>query len=259
LAILLAGLLLSPGAEGHAWVSMDQGLSMNTFPGDLQSTGITVLRIDPQRYALKLLSATETGTGPLSLRDWAKRLGLAAVINASMYQQDRMTSTGYMRNFGHVNNPSINPRFGSFMLFNPKDGTLPPLKFVDRYHMPDWQSLLLEYDTVIQNYRMISAERASVWPVSGQAFSTAGVGIDGAGNVLFIYSRFPRTVHELNTILLNLPLDIRQAMYVEGGPTAGLYINEELFRTRWLPVQSFPMQELDPIHRIPNVLGIVRK
>jgi hypothetical protein len=256
---MLAGLLLTPPAEGLAWVSMDQGLSMNTFPGDLQSTGITVLRIDPQRYALKLLSASETGTGALSLRDWARRLGLTAVINASMYQQDRMTSTGYMRNFGHVNNPSVNPRFGSFMLFNPKDGTLPPLKFVDRYHVSDWRSLLLEYDTVIQNYRMISAERLSVWPVSGQAFSAAGVGIDGAGNVLFIYSRFPRTVHELNTILLSLPLDIRQAMYVEGGPTAGLYINEDLFGTKWLPAQGFPMQELDPIHRIPNVLGIVRK
>jgi hypothetical protein len=232
---------------------------LNTFPGDLQNSGITVLRIDPQRYALKLFSSSETGTGPLTLRDWARRLGLSAVINASMYQQDGMTSTGYMRNFGHVNNPSINPRFGAFMLFNPKDGTRPPLRFVDRYHVPDWRQLLSEYETVIQNYRMISAERASVWPASGQSFSVAGVGIDSAGNVLFIYSRFPRSVHELNTLLLNLPLDIRGAMYVEGGPTAGLYINEDRFGSRWLPAQGFPLQELDPIHRIPNVLGIVRK
>jgi hypothetical protein len=250
-------LLLCLATPGQAWVTLEQGLFLHTFPGDLQNAGITVLKIDPERYSLRLLTASEIGTGPLSLRDWAKRHDLSAVINASMYQQDRMTSTGYMRNFGHLNNPSINPRFGAFLLFNPKDSNEPLLRLVDRYHVPGWKSLLSGYHTVVQNYRMIGADRTNAWTESSQTFSMAGIGLDGAGNLLFIYSRFPRSVHQLNNILLNLPIDLKVAMYVEGGPVAGLYLNEERLAIKGLPGQTGSLwHELDAPHRVPNVLGI---
>jgi hypothetical protein len=249
-------LLLSLASNGFAWVALEQGLLLHTFPGDLQNAGITVLKIDPERFTLRLLSASETGTGPLSLRDWSKRYGMVAAINASMYQQDRMTSTGYMRNFDHLNNPSINPRFGAFLLFNPRDETEPRLRIVDRHHDPDWRTLLSTYHTVVQNYRMITAERTSAWLDSSQTFSMTGVGLDGAGNILFIHSRLPRSVNELNKLLLNLPLDIRVAMYVEGGPPAGLYINEERFGIKLPGLTGSAWQDLDTLYRIPNVLGI---
>jgi hypothetical protein len=253
-------LLLSLAGKGWAWSPLEQGLLLQTFPGEFQSSGITLLKIDPHKYDLLLLSASEMGTGTLTLREWAKRYGLIAAINASMYQQDRLTSTGYMRNFAHLNNPSINPRFGAFLLFNPKQEGEPRVRLVDRHHVPEWRDLLSRYESVVQNYRMISAERSNAWSASSQAFSMAGVGLDMSGNLLFIHSRLPRPVHELNRLLLSLPLEIGPTMYVEGGPTAGLYINEELLGFRLFPGYGGALwHDLDTVHRVPNVLGVVQR
>ena len=49
-------------------------------------------------------------------------------------------------------------------------------------------------------------------------WSEAAVGVDRQGRVLFIFSRYPYTMKELNDILLALPLAIDAAMHVEGVP-----------------------------------------
>ena len=98
---------------------------------------ITVLKIDPKPYGLKLISASEHGCKSKSARTWADEFGLAAAINASMYAQDHKTSTGYMKNSKHVNRSGINPKFWAFMAFNPVNRSVPPVQAIDRYNQ-DW-------------------------------------------------------------------------------------------------------------------------
>ena len=69
---------------------------------------------------------------------------------------------------------------------------------------------------------MISLKGSNVWKQSEKIYSIAAVAMDKDDNVLFIHSRSPFSVHDFNHILLKLPLNIKNAMYVEGGPEATL-------------------------------------
>jgi hypothetical protein len=214
---------------------------------------IHVLKIDPQKCRFKLLSASEREGGPRSLKGWSEEFGLDAVINASMYQEENLDrSTGFMKNFNHLNNPTINSRYGAFIVFNPVDPLLPPVQFIDKRLQPDWRQRIEEYHTVIQNYRMISAGEQTGWYRDQKAHSTAALGMDGGGNVLFIFSSMPRTTNDFIDLLLKLPLEIRDAMYLEGGAYAGLY-------RRDAGSARVTGAGFDRLHslKVPNVIGVV--
>ena len=239
-----------PGGGGP-----ERALLLTEFP-DKTSPGalpIYVIRVDPRHYRLKLLSASEHGGGPRSLKMWSEEFGLHAAINASMYQDENTErSTGFMKNFDHLNNQTINPGYGAFMVFNPKDASLPPVQFVDRRRQPDWKTIVDKYQSVIQNYRMISDGEQTGWPPDGKAHSTAALGMDGDGNVLFIFSSMPRSTHDFIGLLLNLPLGIRDAMYAEGGAYAGMYRRRDPSEPR----PGIGLEHL-PSLKVPNVLGVV--
>lgn len=208
------------------WIALDEGLSLAVFRDHPGSPYVlSVLRIDPARYELELLSAAERGRNPMSLRDWCGTFQLAAAINASMYLEDGRKSTGCMRNFDHVNNPRINASFGAFLVFHPERPDLPAVQIVDR-EQEDWEGLIGRYRTVVQNYRLITLGGGNAWspPSDDRKFQAAAIGMDAEGRILFILSREPRSVHDFANRLLGLPLAIRNAMYVEGGRDAGLFI-----------------------------------
>ncbi|MCF8143936.1 MAG: phosphodiester glycosidase family protein [Deltaproteobacteria bacterium] len=249
----------------HAWEVLAPGLLIGEFdpaekspvPGD----SIVVLRIDPEKYELKLLSTSEQGGKPRTARQWAEDFGLSAVINASMYQEDHKTSTGYMKNFGHINNGQINSKFGAFLVFHPRSPGIPPVQIIDRYHQ-GWKDIIQQYDTVIQNYRMISLKGDNVWDPSNEMYSAACVGMDQEGHVLFIHSRASFSVHDLNRILLGLPIHIKNAMYVEGGKEAALYVNMDGKARAWVGSYEIDVTEHTPSRggpEIPNVIGIVKR
>jgi hypothetical protein len=259
-AIFAMSLLLccQPGramADGPGAESLKSGLESAEFydkasPGALP---IHVLKIDPQKCRFKLLSASEREGGPRSLKGWSEEFGLDAVINASMYQEENLDrSTGFMKNFNHLNNPTINSRYGAFIVFNPVDPLLPPVQFIDKRLQPDWRQRIEEYHTVIQNYRMISAGEQTGWYRDQKAHSTAALGMDGGGNVLFIFSSMPRTTNDFIDLLLKLPLEIRDAMYLEGGAYAGLY-------RRDAGSARVTGAGFDRLHslKVPNVIGVV--
>ena len=77
----------------------------------------------------------------------------------------------------------------------------------------------------MQNLRLIRAPGQSVWGKQDRRWSEAAVATDGAGRILFIFTRQPWAMNELNDKLLALPLGITAAMHVEGGPEASLSIH----------------------------------
>ena len=256
--------LLAPW-NTHAWEKLAEGLFVGEFDPSRKSPvsndSIVVLKINPEIYAFRLLSTSEHGDKPRTARQWADDFGLLAVINASMYQEDDKTSTGYMKNFGHINNGQVNSRFGAFMVFHPNRPGIPRGQIIDRCHQ-GWKKIIQEYDTVIQNYRMISLEGDNVWKPSHKIHSAACVGMDTEGHVLFIHSRSPFSVHDLNQILLGLPIAIKNAMYVEGGPEATLYFNVNGKARAWVGTYEVNATEHDPNRwgsKIPNVIGIVKR
>ena len=270
-ALLLLMLSVSPNeaplAEPHLWQKLAPGLYLGMFDPIMRSRicnhKMVILKIDPKLYGLRLLSASELDRKPRTTKKWCKEFGLLAAINASMYQNmEPLRSTGYMRNDKHLNNSYVNPAYGAFLCFNPVDDTLPPVQIVDRRLQEDWKQVINEFKTVVQNYRMISDGKKVGWPQREEIYGSAAIGMDKDNHVLFILSRSPFSTHDLIHILLSLPIHIKSAMYVEGGPEANLYIrvrDKEMTFVGTCETGTLEGKALKSVQRIPNVIGVVKR
>jgi uncharacterized protein YigE (DUF2233 family) len=252
-----------PGADPR-WQTWEPGLEVAELEGPRGVTGdgkITVVRIDPARFELRLLNASAPGEGSLrTARAWAGRAGAVAAINASMYQEDYRTSTGLMRTRAHVNHRGVS-RDKAVLAFEPSVVGVAPVRIIDR-ECEDLDASGKAYATLVQSIRMVSCDRRNVWAPSDRRFSTAAIGVDGKGHVLFVHARSPWPVHQLVDALLALPLDLRQAMYVEGGPEAQLYVRgggRELEKVGGFESSLGEMTDNRDAWPIPNVVAAVRK
>jgi len=266
-AVLALLVLCLPSVSVHAeeWRLLAPGLELREFlipdqVGDLDGRqgGMAVLRIDPGTHDVRLGSALHSGR-MRSMQEWALYSGFTAVINAGMFRaDDRMRSTGYMRGPDVVINSYIHPNYGAFLAFQPRDPSLPPLRWVDRKIDADWQDVFADYDGIIQNYRLISRERENLWEQSQTRHSGAAIAMDRNGRLLFVHCRPRLSMHEFAQALLDLPLDLVGAMYVEGGADAAMYIDVDGYVGRF--VGEYRSDFFQGSNRnfwpAPNVLGI---
>ena len=241
----------------EAWVALEPGLDLGEFPATRPSERgdsiVRVLRVDPNRFDLRLMNASAPGQErALSAKDWCSRVDLVAAVNASMYQTDHRTSESLMRTAEHVNNPRLS-KDRAVLAFDRLDDSVPPVALIDR-DCDDFESLRGKYGTLVQSIRMISCRGANVWSQQPQRSSTAAIGRDARGRVLLIHARSPYSTHDLIDILLELPLGLERAMYVEGGPEAQLYVNSGGSEREW--VGGDDNRRAWPV---PNVIGIARR
>lgn len=259
-----AGHAASKSAE--EWLKLADGLELGVFdspqPSEIGDSKIRILRIDPERYELKLLNASVSKKGrPLSAKQWCRRNGLVAAINASMFQEDFKTSVSFMRTRTHVNNPRIRDKDMAILAFDRLGAGVPEVKIIDRQceNFRLWKN---KYGSLVQSIRMVSCKGKNVWRQQSKKYSTVAIGIDAADRVLFIHVGSPYSTHDLINILQKLPLQIARAMYTEGGPQAQLYIksgeheyefvghSEIDFSNNSKSLFSWP---------IPNAIGVVPK
>jgi hypothetical protein len=107
---------------------------------------------------------------------------------------------------------------------------------------------------------MISCDRQNVWTRQDSKWSILALGMDTEGNILLLFSRTPNTVHDFIEILMSLPLSLKSAMYLEGGPQASLYLSTPKMTLQrdgaWGSLEENSLQFSLPI---PNVIGICKK
>ncbi len=280
-AVLVALAALRPGAPaadaadevaspadaspGEGWSRLEPGLELGVFtapvPAASGESRIRVLRVDVRRWELVLCNTSAPGEGELhSAREWCRRRGLAAAINAGMFQADGQTGVSLMRTRDHVNNPRLS-RDNSVLAFDAGDAALPPVTLIDR-QCDDFEALAEGYGTLVQGIRMVSCRGNNVWAPQERRYSTAALAVDGAGRVLLIHCRSPYSTHDLIENLLALPLDIARAMYLEGGPQAQLAVEAGGRSLEFVGSYRTGLLESDlntigwPV---PNVLGVARR
>jgi len=246
------------------WIQLEPGLGFGAFISpDKSPVGdnlIRILKIDPSRFQFRLLNASASPGGErLSAKQWAQKNGMVAAINASMYQADKRTSVSLMKTFGHVNNSWFS-KDRALLVFDPKKRSLPQAQILDR----DCQSvdqLRTLYHTLVQSIRMISCEGKNVWEQQDKKWSTAAIGMNQTGDILFIHVRSPFSTHDLIDNLLKLPIQLKRAMYVEGGSEAQMYIHSGKNELEFVGSYSTGANETDAnslAWPIPNVVGITR-
>ena len=247
------------------WKKLERGLELGEFspsaPRRAMNSKIHILRIDLRQFELKLLNASAPGQGRLlTAKQWSRKNGLTAAINASMYQIDYKTSVSYMRTEDHINNPWLSKN-KSIFAFNRKSSKVPPVKIIDR-ECEDFDSWKKDYRTFIQSIRMVSCKGRNVWVQQPEKWSIAAVGIDDMNKVLFIHSRSPFSTHDFINILKTLPIGLKRAMYLEGGLEAQLYINSNGSENEFVGMSEATAgigSTRSITLPIPNVIGIIKK
>jgi uncharacterized protein YigE (DUF2233 family) len=264
LALLLVASAPAHAAHTAPWQALEPGLDLAVLDGPSPTSGdgkITVLRVDPARFDLKLLNASAPGEGALrTARAWASRAGAVAAINASMYQEDYRTSVGLMRTREHVNRSGLS-KHKAVLAFEPLASGVPRVRIIDR-DCEDFHAAAQGYGTLVQSIRMVSCDRRNVWARSERRFSTAAIAVDAAGNVLFVHARSSWPVHDLVNALLALPIGLSRAMYAEGGPEAQLYVKaggRELELVGTFEAALPPAVENRDAWPVPNVIAVVRR
>jgi len=217
---------------------------------------ITLVRIDPEQYDFRLLTAAEHGqrTAP----DWVEDFDLTGVINASMFRSD-LTSTGLMVDGDKVHSRRVNGAFGAFFAFGPRRDGLPAVSLYGR-GCPgfDLDAIRSGYRVVVQNYRMLDCQGKGLAWKDPKGYSVAAVGVDRKRRVVFIHSRTPYRVRDLNAMLAAPRLGITAAMFVEGGPEASLYVKTERHTVRGIGSfeSGFFLDDSNALFwPIPNVIG----
>jgi len=248
------------------WETLEPGLAIGRFhlcdePPDAPPS-LVVLRADPDRFAFRVLAASSTAERvPRTAREWAKLHDLAVATNAGMFHPDYLRHVGLMIDGDHVNNGVAVRSYRSVLAFRPRDASDPAFTLADLDETP-LDELRDRYEVLVQNLRMIDAAGANVWEPSERAWSAASLGIDGRGRILMLFNRDPRSIHDLIDCLLELPIDVRRAQYLEGGPEAALFVAAGDRTLEFLGSGSARADETSGSgfsFPIPNVIGLERR
>lgn len=228
--LILALLFSSVLAESPIWMELEPGFDLCRVaqsPGDSPGeSGILVVRIDPRRWKLQIYDHSHTDDqSNKTARQWAEDHDLVLAINAGMFATDYKTHVGYMKIGDHVNSADIN-HYLSLAAFQPVNTKVPPFQIFDL----DWPgidipTILEDYQSVVQNLRLVKNPGENRWSQQDKKWSEAALGEDSEGRALFVYSRFPFSMHDLNQTLLRAGIDLVALQHLEGGPEAQLYIH----------------------------------
>jgi exopolysaccharide biosynthesis protein len=261
--------LAAPMADAETpdsvWDRIDDGLEHAQFPvppmSEPGNSYIDVVRIDPRVYAVNVKMASQTESGNLTLDQWCARYNLLAATNAGMFLGDHRTHVGYLEHGGHVNSATNAKAYKSAAAFDPVDSTAPYFRIFDLDSLT-LDSVKSQYRTVIQNLRLIKRPGKNVWSQQDKRWSEAALGEDARGNILFIFSRSAYSMHDLNDILLGLPIDLVAAQHLEGGPEAALFLAHNGQRIQKAGSFETGFMTSDSNHvlwPLPNVIGIEKR
>jgi hypothetical protein len=224
---------------------------------------ISILKINPDRFEFRMLSGSENGDSTRTAPQWAKDFKMDVVINAGMYDLGKtLSNKAYLQNYQHFNNPNFNPNFGAMIAFNPKDSLLPNFKIAD-LSCYKWDSLKTKYNSFSQGMRMLDCNgKALTWNKRNQSCSMLLAAADNDGNIYFIFSRSPYSHNDMICFLLQMPVSLENAIYLEGGPETSMYIHAgdtTIEKVGSYISGSYPNDDNKSFWKLPNVIGLRHK
>jgi len=263
LSLGLSALLLARPASD--WKGIAPGMDLRYVsaknPSSVGDSRIVILRMDPGQWQLEAAGITQTReSAGHTARDWSRSRNFSAAINAGMFDKDYKTHLGYMGSVGHINNSHRNT-YQSVAAFEPRDSqSLPRFRIFD---LDDpgthFQDILKDYASVLQNLRLVKRPGMNQWPQQERKWSEAALGEDDTGRILFIYSRSPFSMYDLNNELLGAGIGLVAAQHLEGGPEAQLYLHVGTTEMELCGSYETSFTENDSNSAawpVPNILGV---
>jgi len=217
------------------WQALPPNIWRNAAPGldlgkwDLENLDdaaeLVVLRIDPLLYNIELMSATQHNNQQRSARKWQQKFHKTAVINAAMYAEDVLTSTGFFRIGSHINNDVMSNLYLMAFVSQPKDKSLPFTTMIDLKN--EDPELLKNYRHVVCGMRMLSSEGENVWHDQKEKWNEAAMAMDSNGRIYWLLSLKKYYNHEFIELIKKLPFDLHHTMHLDGGSPVSMYFEND--------------------------------
>ena len=220
---------------------------------------LTIIRIKPALFNFRLISTTETKlTKPGQY--WVESLGLNMLFNAGMYNlKDGRSHRYFMKNYKHLNNSNLSVTTNGIIAFNRKNESVPKFGLYD-LTKSDWKMIDTSYNTIIQGLRMLDGDGCPVyWNDRVQSCSMIIIAQDRESNIYVIFSKTPFTQNQMIDNLLNLPITLINAVYLEGGSRSNLIVSTTKFKMK--RVGSFgsdinSYNKNSTFYPFPNFIGL---
>ena len=224
---------------------------------------ITVVKINTDQFDFFLFTASEQKRKVRTAKEWADTFNLQVVINAGMYKLANIfENDGFMKNYTHYNNSNFKDGYNGMMAFNAKDSSYQNFSIID-LNCAVWDTVKTQYHCYSQCMRMIDCQGIPLsWEKKKQSCSMVIAAHDEANNLYFIFNRSPYTHKEMIQFILQFPFKIKNAVYLEGGPEASLYLkfgNTEIGKMGSYISRTYPTDSNQKFWKIPNVIGLRMK
>jgi hypothetical protein len=242
-------------AKGVEYIEM--AAPQKSFLGDSK---LSILRLEPEQLQFFMYNATQMGNMRLTAPQWADSFDLNIVMNAGMYDlANGLIHRGYLKNGRHFNNKKVHPEYNSMIAFAPKDSIYCNFDILD-LECENWAEVCDQYSCYAQGMRMIDCNgEAMGWNKKNQSCSMLVATKDAKGRIWFIFSRSPYTHNQMISFMGTFKEDLRNAIYLEGGPETSLYIDINdicIEKVGSYVSQTYPTDDNKDFWELPNIIGI---
>ena len=237
----------------------------NPYHSKIGDNRITLVKANPEILNADIYSNTSFDSIKRTAMVWSEDFDLNLVVNAGMYNlSNTYQAEGFLKSQNKINNGRFKESFKMFAFFNPLDR-----EHYKSFEIMDGESEPVEdfidkYQSCFQSIRMIDCNaKQVVWKPRRIIYSSMCVlANDKNNNIIIAFTRTPLSANQMSNLLLHLPINIRSAMYLEGGPEACLYIKTPdtvISKNGSYVSLSFPTDTNTRYWNLPNVIGIKRK
>lgn len=239
------------------WKNAAKGVDVMVMNAPIKSilgnSRLIIIRLKKDSVQAYLKMAASLDSVSKTVDSWADTFEFQLVVNAGMYDlANTLQSRGFMQADSTVNNSKINPSYnGVFSIQNQR------VELKDLACDPSLK--LAKEQSVFQSMRMLDCNGKEMdWKRKKQSCSMLVVGQDNKGYLYFIFTRSPYYHQDMVSFLKQMPFQLGETIYLEGGPETSVYLNTSKIKLSLMGSyvsNTYPTDKNDHFWPLPNVIG----
>jgi hypothetical protein len=247
------------------WTELTKGMEYREIDAPIKSfigdSKLSILRLDPSQFQFDIYSATQYDSVPKNAYSWADTFHLNVVFNAGMYSLGSpLHSRAFLQSKDHINNGKILENFNLMMALGPKNPAERANIEVLDLTCANWEQEKQHFHSYAQGLRMIDCNGTPMnWQKRVQSCSMLVAAEDEKGWFYLVFTRSPYTHNQMIGFLKEMPGQLHDAIYLEGGPETSLLIDVNghcIEKVGSWVSNTWARDDNDHFWPLPNVVGI---